>query len=271
MGLFFSTIISWLTSTGVRVLVAIVVLIVAFKLINFFAAKLSENARFCKLDKTLRSTFLYVAKLALKIIVVISMIAYLGIDTSSITALIASFGVCIGLAVNGAVGNFAGGVLLLITRPFKVDDFVELAGTTGTVEQILLCNTKIRTLDNKIIYIPNGTAANTTVINYSEKETRRVDIDFSISYASDFALAKNLLSGIADAQAEVLKDPAAAVVVTGGDKFSTNLQARFWVKASDYWTVYSRTIEEAKKAFAANGIEVPSDQMEVRIREKANA
>ena len=149
-----------------------------------------------------------------------------------------------------------------------MDDFVEVGGFSGTVEEILLCNTKIRTLDNKVVYVPNGTAANSAVVNYSEKDIRRVDVDFSISYQSDFELAKALLLKAADEQAEVLKDPAAAVVVTGGDKFSTSLQARFWVNKADYWTVYSATIEKAKKAFAANGIQAPADQMDVNIKEK---
>ena len=146
-----------------------------------------------------------------------------------------------------------------------MDDFVEVGGFSGTVEEILLCNTKIRTLDNKVVYVPNGTAANSAVVNYSEKDIRRVDVDFSISYQSDFELAKALLLKAADEQAEVLKDPAAAVVVTGGDKFSTSLQARFWVNKADYWTVYSAAYVAVMKAFDTNGICIPYPQLDVHI------
>lgn len=268
MGNFLGTIISWATTTGLRLIVAIIVLIVAFKLINFLTKKLEQNEKLGKLDKTLRNTVLYVIRIAAKVLVLVSLIAYVGIDTSSITALIASMGVCVGLAVNGAVGNFAGGLLLILTRPFNVDDFVEVAGYTGTVEEIRLCHTKIRTLDNRIVYVPNSTASSGTVVNYSEKELRRVDLSFNISYSSDIELAKKILADLAAKNELVLKDPETQIVVVGGDKFSTEIADRMWVNSADYWTVYCGVLEEAKKAFGANGIEVPFDRVDVRIKEK---
>ena len=162
----------WAMSTGVKVLISIVILIVSFKLINFVMKKIEKkmDGGKGKADKTLAKTFIYVLRIVLKVLVVVCIIGYLGIDTSSITALIASLGVCIGLAVNGALGNIAGCVLLLITRPFRVDDFIEVDGYTGTVEDIHLCHTRICTLDNKVVYVPNSIASGASVVNYTEAE-----------------------------------------------------------------------------------------------------
>ena len=182
-------VISWVTTSGLRLIIALLVLFISFKLINFFSKKILSAMENKKVDKTISKTIAYVFKIGLKCLVAICLVGFVGIDTSGITALITSLGVCAGLAVNGALSNLAGGVLLIITRPFKVDDFIEAQGYSGTVEDIHIISTKIITPDNKVIYIPNGALSSGNIVNYSEKDTRRVDHTFSISYSNDFSKA----------------------------------------------------------------------------------
>ncbi len=259
----------WVMNTGIKILISVVLLIVAFKLIDLLSKKIEDkNDKKGKIDKTLVRTLSYVARIVLKCVVVVCIIGYLGIDTSAITALIASFGVCVGLAVNGALGNIAGGVLILITRPFRVDDFIEVAGTTGTVEEIRLCHTKIVTLDNKVVYVPNGAASGSNVVNYSEKELRRVDLEFEISEEEDFEVAKKILNDIIDNHEKVLKDPGNTVRVVGSTDNGIVICCRAWCKNADYWDVFFDVREQAKKGFDEAKIEFPYEQMDVRVIDK---
>ena len=168
------TVLGWLTTTGIKILVALLVLIVAFTLINRISKQIEKRSRKQEetkhVDKTVYRTLGYIAKIGLKILVVLSLVAYLGIDTGAITALIASLGVGVGLAVNGTLSNLAGGMLLLFTRPFKDGDYIAANGYEGYVEDIFICNTKIRTNDNKIVYLPNGKLSTSEIVNYTEKK-----------------------------------------------------------------------------------------------------
>ena len=207
-------------------------------------------------------------KIGLKIVIVVCVVGYLGIDTSGITALITSLGVCAGLAVNGALANLAGGVLILFTRPFKVDDYIEVAGEgiSGTVEDIQIVCTKLRTPDNKVIYIPNGSMSNSNIINYSEKDTRRVDFTFSISYENDFAKARAIVKAICESHSLVLDDPAVVVRMSEHGQSGINITARAWVKNADYWTVRFDILEAVKDAFDKNGITIPYNQIDVHVK-----
>ena len=173
---------TWLTTEGIKLLVAVLLLIVSFKLINWLAKRVElaseKKLNDRRLDKTVCRTLAYVTKIGLKILVCVCLVGYLGVDTSGLTALIASLGVSIGLAINGTLSNLAGGVLLLVTRPFRDDDYIAACGYEGTVEDIFICNTKIRTIDNKVVYIPNGKLSTSEVVNFTEKDTRRVDLTF---------------------------------------------------------------------------------------------
>ena len=181
---------NWLMTTGIRVLISIVILLVSFYIINKISKAIARKSRNLeshgKVDKTLYRALSHITRIVLKVLVVVAIVGYLGFDTSGISALIASLGVGIGLAVNGALSNFAGGVLLLITRPFKVDDYIETCGYSGTVEDIFICNTKIITPDGKKVYLPNGKLSTSEIVNYTENGLRRVDFDFSIAYNADF-------------------------------------------------------------------------------------
>ena len=262
-----NSIVGWATNTGIKILIALVLLLVSFKIIKVVCRKIEKSAEKKHADKTLIKTAMYVLGLALRVIVVVCLIGYLGIDTSAITALIASLGVCIGLAVNGALSNLAGGVLILVTRPFKVDDFIEAQGISGTVTDIHMTNTKIVTGDNKVVYVPNGSLANGNIINYSEKDTRRVDLEFSIAYNADSDKAKALIADILSRHELVLKDPAPFVRMSEHGKSAIQIKCRAWVDSANYWDVYFDVVEAVKAAFDANGIEIPFEQMDVHIRQ----
>lgn len=261
-----NTIASWCLNTGIKLLVSVILLIISFKIINSIGKKIEKAHEKGKLDKTLAKVFSYIFKLGMKIVVAICLVGYVGIDTSGIAALITSFGVCIGLAVNGAVSNLAGGVLLIVTRPFKVDDFIEAQGQSGVVEDIHITCTRIRTGDNKVVYIPNGALSSGTIVNYSEKDTRRVDFTFSIGYADDFEKAKKIIFDICSSHELVLKDQPIFVRVGAHGASSIDIITRVWVKSGDYWTVNFDVIEAVKTAFDKEGIEIPYNQLDVHVK-----
>lgn len=265
-----NTIQEWLTHTGIKVVISLAILVVSFGLINWLAKKLAAKGKKIEqnknVDKTIYRTLSYVTKIALKILIVVALIGYLGIDTSGITALIASLGVGIGLAVNGTLSNFAGGVLLLITRPFKVDDYIAACGYEGTVEEIRICNTKIKTSDNKVVYLPNGTLSTTEIVNYSEKELRRVDLVFSVSYSDDFEKAKQIIKTVCDNNPLAVDEPAASVRMSAHSQNGVELTAKVWCKNADYHTLKADLLEEVKREFDAQGVSIPVGQMDVRLR-----
>lgn len=265
------TVQNWLTTTGIRVVISIVIMIVSFSIINWFSKKIAKRAdkkveSNKKIDKTIYRTLSYVAKVGLKVLVVIALIGYVGIDTSAITALIASLGVGVGLAINGTLSNFAGGILILITRPFKDDDYIDACGYSGTVEDIRICHTKLRTTDNKVVYLPNGKLSTSEIVNYTEKDLRRVDLTFSISYSDDFEKAKKVIEDVWNQNELILKDPAPSVRVSAQSASSIDLTAKVWCKNEDYWTVNFDMLEQVKTAFDQNGIQIPFNQLDVHIK-----
>lgn len=260
----------WLTSTGIKIIISILILIVSFSIINIISKKIAKHSNKIekdkKIDKTLYRTLSYVFKVGLKILVVIAIVGYLGLDTSGISALVASLGVGVGLAVNGTLSNFAGGILLLITHPFKDDDFIEACGYKGTVEDIFICNTKIRTPDNKVVYLPNGKLSTSEIVNYSEKDTRRVDLTFSIAYSNDFEKAKKIIQNVCDNNHLILKNPVPTIRVNAHSASSIDIITLVWCKNDDYWDAYFSMLEEVKTAFDENNIEIPFNQMDVHIK-----
>ena len=262
-------ILNWLASSGVKIVIALVVMWIAFRIINAIFKKLKKKAeKSDKLDKTLGRLLVSGGRILVKILVALALVGYLGIDTSGVAALIASLGVAVGLAVNGALGNVAGGVLLIVTKPFKVDDFIEVAGYTGTVEEINLCATKLVTVDNRVVYVPNGTASTSNIVNYSEKDIRRVDHTFAIAYGSDFEKAKQLLTEVLSRHEKVLADPAPMVRVCTQSGGTVELTCRGWVRSGDYWDVFFDVLEQSKTALEAAGIAMPHQQVDVHIQEK---
>ncbi len=260
-------VIDWATTAGVKLLIALVVMFISFKIINAISRRIQKKGENGKFDKTLSRTLAYVLKIGLKILVAICLVGYVGIDTSGLAALVASFGVCIGLAVNGAVSNLAGGVLLIVTRPFKVDDYIEAQGYSGTVEDIHMTNTKIRTPDNKVVYIPNGALSSGNIVNYSEKELRRVDFTFTIAYEADYSKAVKILTDICNAHELVLREPAEPMVrMSAHGDSAVEIATRVWTNNGDYWTVYFDILESVKAAFEKENIEIPYNKLDVNVK-----
>ena len=263
-----NTIVEWGTTTGVKIIISILILLITFKIINVFSRRLEKKAEEKKADKTIMKTLAYILRVGLKIVIIICIIGYLGIDTSGLTALIASLGVCIGLAVNGALSNLAGGVLIIFTRPFKIDDYIEAQGKEGTVIEIKITCTKLLTPDNKVIYLPNGALANGDIVNYSEMDRRRVDFMFSVGYNNDFEKAKKIITDICLSHELVLKDKEPFVRVKEHGASSINIATRVWANTADYWTVYYDITEQVKTAFDKEGIEIPFNQLDVHIKKE---
>ena len=244
----------------------VILLFISFKIINWIGKKIEKSPEKGKMDKTIAKVLAYIFKLGMKIVVAICLVGYVGIDTSGLAALVTSFGVCIGLAVNGAVSNLAGGVVIILTRPFRVDDFIEAQGHSGVVEDIHITCTRVRTGDNKVVYIPNGALSSGCIVNYSEKSTRRVDFTFSIGYGDDFEKAKKIITDICSAHELVLKDQPIFVRVAAHGASSIDLVTRVWVNSGDYWTVNFDILEAVKTAFDKEGIEIPFNQLDVHVK-----
>ncbi len=266
---FLETALNWLKTTGVsigiKIVLSLVIMFISFKLINIITRRIEKSGNKKNRDKTISKTLAHILRIAAKCLVTVAIISFLGIDTSGITALIASFGVCIGLAVNGTVANFAGGIMIILTRPFKIDDYIEAQGYSGTVTDINMTNTKLCTPDNKTVYIPNGTLSNDTIINYSEKDLRRVDLTFSIAYSNDFEKAKDIILNLAENHELVLKDPKPFVRVGAHSSSSIDITTKLWVKNQDYWTVNHDMLENVKSEFDRQGIEIPFNQLDVHV------
>ena len=262
-----NTVVNWLTTSGVKVLIALIVLFISFKIVNFVAKRITKRCEKRNLDKTISRTLVYVFKLGMKLSIAICLVGYIGIDTSGLAAVVTSFGVCAGLALNGALSNFAGGVTIILTRPFKVDDYIEALGKAGTVEEIRIISTKLRTPDNKVIYLPNGTLSASEIVNYSENSTRRVDLEFSVGYSDDFEAAKAIITKICNEHELVMQDPAPLIRVGSHGASSINIVTRVWVESGDYWTVYYDLIESVKSEFDRAGIEIPFNQLDVHVKQ----
>lgn len=261
------TIVGWSMNTGIKIVIALILLLVSFRLITWLTRRIEKrliNKK--KLDKTLVKTLFYILRIVLKIVVLTCLIGYLGIDSTGLAALIAALGVGIGLALNGALGNLAGGVLILITRPFKIDDFIEAGAYSGTVEDIRIVYTKIRTPDNKVVYAPNGPLSSATVVNYSEKDLRRVDLNFTIEKKEDYKKAEEIILSIANSHEKVLKEPAAMSRILEHTANGTTLVLRAWVNNADYWDVYFDLQESIKNGLDENGIVMPVNQLDVRVK-----
>lgn len=265
----FNSVISWCLNSGIKIIISLIILFISFRMINALSRHIENRVKDNeKYDKTIVKTLSYAGKIVAKILIIICLVGYLGIDTSGLTALVTSLGVCAGLAVNGALSNLAGGVIILFTRPFKVDDYIEIPADSisGTVEDIQIVCTKLRTPDNKVIYVPNGTLSNSNIVNYSEKKTRRVDFTFSIAYENDFEKAKSLVASICSAHSLVLDNPPPFVRVSEHGQSSVNITARVWVRSNDYWTVKFDILEGVKKIFDENGIVIPYNQLDVHVK-----
>ena len=256
-----------LTVYGMRVVAAIVILVVgrwvALGLAKFIKRLMLKS----KVDETLVSFVRNLSYIALLAFVVIAALNQLGIQTASFIAVLGAAGLAIGLALQGSLGNFAAGVLMIIFKPFKVGDFIEGAGVGGTVEKIEIFTTQLKSPDNKTIIVPNAKLTGDNIINYTVKGTRRVDFVFGIGYDDDIDKARSIIKEIIDQDDRVLKDQEPVIVVSELADSSVNFSVRAWTSADDYWSFYFDTTEKVKKQFDAQGISIPFPQRDVHVYE----
>ncbi|SEA46616.1 small conductance mechanosensitive channel [Desulfuromusa kysingii] len=252
-------------SYGLPLVWAIIVFIVgriAARIITNIVVKMMQKS---KVDETLVKFTKTVIYVALMVFVILAALGKLGIETTSFAAIIAAAGLAIGLSLQGTLGNFASGFMLILFRPFKVGDFVEAGGVSGIVEEIQIFSTKMRTGDNKEITVPNGQIVGTTITNYSAKETRRVDMVIGVSYNDDLKKVRAVLEDILSSDERILKDPAPTIGVSELADSSVNFVVRPWVKSADYWSVLFEIQEEIKIRFDAEGISIPYPQHDLHV------
>tara|TARA_R110001592_G_scaffold178329_2_gene419067 strand:- start:2924 stop:3748 length:825 start_codon:yes stop_codon:yes gene_type:complete len=252
--------IAWLWSVLPSLIWAIFLLIAGTYLIRFINRMVRKF--FLKKDYDLAlETFLQsFISIALKIILFVLVITQLGVETTSLVAVLASAGLAIGLALQGSLANFAGGVLILLFKPFKIGDFISAQGVDGTVKEISIFTTKVSTFGNQMAIIPNGQLSNNTIVNYNAQDTRRDKIDVGIGYGSNIKQAKEILLAICAEHETILKIPAPEVYVGELGDSSVNLTLRFWANNTDFWASHFHVLEETKYRFDAAGIEIPFPQ-----------
>lgn len=259
-------IVEWSMDTGLKILIAIAVWIVSFKIINLIFKRIARSLAKRKADATLSKVLVNMGRVALKILVLIGLIAYVGIQTASLSALVLAIGTGISLALQGTLSNFAGGVIIIIMRPFKLGDFITSNGESGTVEDIKLFYTYITTPDNKVVMIPNGTLANNVIVNFSAKDTRRVDVIMSIAYGADLSLAKRIAKEVCSNNEKIFATPAPFAEVGEYGSSSVEVYVRCWCRKEDYWDTKFYMLREIKKAYDENGIEIPFNQLDVNFK-----
>ncbi|MCK9534253.1 MAG: mechanosensitive ion channel [Pseudomonas sp.] len=248
---------------GLKIFFALLTLAIGWWLINRVVNTLSNLLQKRHADAMLTGFLSSLVSSLLRILLVLSAAGMLGIETTSFIALIGAAGLAVGLALQGSLANFAGGVLILFLRPFRAGDYIEAQGTAGTVESILIFHTILRTADNKTIILPNGSLSNGSIVNYSTKPTRRVDINVGIGYDDDIKQARAILLSLAAADERVLKDPAAVVYMTSLGESTVNMSLRMWTKSGDFWGVFFTIQEQMKEAFDREGISFPFPQRTV--------
>ncbi len=254
------------TSWGIKLLEAIVILVVGLKLIGWLKKWLKNSPKLDKLDPSLRSFLMSFSGIVLYVVLIITIAMVLGIPATSFITILASCGVAVGLALQGSLSNFAGGLMILLFKPFKVGDYIEASGESGTVTEISVVYTVLTTVDNKRVTIPNGALTNSVIENYSTEPLRRVDLTFNTDYSCDIEKVKTLIEGLVAEHPAALADPAPFVRLSGHGDSALTYTVRIWAKNEDYWTVYFDMLEGVKKAFDQNGISIPYPQMDVHVK-----
>jgi small conductance mechanosensitive channel len=245
------------TDYGIKILGAIAIWIIGSWIIKKMIKGVNLVMDKRGFDESLKKFLLNLVGWILKILLVLSILANLGVETTSFAAILAATGLAVGMALAGSLGNFAGGVMLMIFKPFKIGDLIEAQGEIGVVKEIEIFTTKLLGLSNKVIIIPNGALSNGTIINYSEEGTRQVRITIGVSYDADIKQTKDVLMKVLTSQDLVLSDPAPSVDVSALNDSSVDFAVRPWVNTGDYWPVYFKTMEQVKIALDEAGIEIP--------------
>lgn len=254
-------------SFGLKVLAALLIYMLGAWIIRKSKRMLGRIFERKGTDTAISSFVQSIAGLAMTVVLIIVTVGVLGIDTTSIAALLAGGGMAIGLALNGTVQNFAGGIMLLIFKPFKSGDFIEAQGYSGTVSEVTITSTKLVTTDNRVIIIPNGILSNGTINNYSDQKFRRVDLTVDVEYGSSSEQVKDILNRLIENDVRILQTPAKPFIALSALKESSvQFIMRLWVKTDDYWGVYYELTEKIYNELPKNGIMFPFPQLDINIK-----
>lgn len=248
-----------------KIVFALLIWFIGKKLISLSLKLLKKVFDRGSIDLGVVNFTMSIIKFALYAVLILMVIDELGIQTTSLITVFGSAALAVGMSLQGSLSNFAGGVLILIFKPFKVGDYIVVGNYEGTVRTIEILYTKLTTVDNKVVMLPNGTLSNSNIINVGAEDFRRLDIEMSIGYSSDLKLAKTLLNTIVNNNPAVIKDRDIKVIVKSLDESCVTLETRVWVKTEDYWDTRFTLLEEYKAEFDKNGIEIPFNQMDVHI------
>ena len=250
---------------GPKLIGAIVVFIIGIWIIKLLIKGFGKMLNKRKTDETLKPFLKSIVGALLKIMLLISVLGMVGIEMTSFIAILGAVGLAVGLALSGTLQNFAGGVMLMIFKPFKVGDYIDAQGYTGIVSEIQIFNTILKSLDNKTIIIPNGGLSTSSMTNYSTEATRRVDWTFGIGYGDDVSKTKEVIKKLCDEDSRILKNPESFIAVSELGDSSVNFAVRAWVKADDYWGVFFDMNEKVYKTFEKENLNIPFPQMDVHL------
>jgi len=256
---------SYLLSYGVKLLLAVVILLIGFWIIKKVVNGIHKVMTGKSVDPTLIPFIKSLISVTLKALLLISVISYMGIPMTSFVALLGAAGLAVGMALSGTLQNFAGGVILLILKPFKVGDFIEAQGYMGVVKEIQIFNTILTTVDNKRVIIPNGGLSTGAMTNFTAEQTRRVDLTFGIGYSDDIDKAKKVIASVISKNQNIHKDPEPFIGVVELADSSVNLVTRVWTDTAKYWDVFFYMQETVKKEFDKQGISIPFPQHDVHM------
>lgn len=249
----------------IKLLVSLIVLVIGFRLISLLEKSLKKEHKLKALDESAKGFVISFTVISLKILLFVIVLSIIGVPMASLVTIIGSGAVAIGLALQGGLSNIAGGLMILIFKPFKVGDYISVNSLEGTVKSITMFYTTITTIDNKIIQLPNGNLSNSNIINYSYNNKRRVDIDVSVSYNTDIDKVKKVLNSIIDKHELILEDEDKVVRLKTHADSALVFTLRVWTKTENYWNVYFDLMESIKKEFDKNKIEIPYKQVDVHI------
>lgn len=257
--------IDFASSSGFKILAVVMLSVVGFKIIKWIKRWIRTSPRLNMIDSSLRSFAVSFVSVVLYSLLFVTALMILGVPATSFVAVLTTCAAAIGLALQGALSNFAGGIMILLFKPFKVGDYIEASGESGTVNEISVVYTEILTFDNERITIPNGTLTNSVIKNYSSEEFRRVDLKFRTSLDADVENVKKIIRKAVECNHMALDNPSPFVRLSEQGKSALSFDVRVWCKNADYWDVKYDTIESVKKAFDENGINVPHNQLDVHV------
>ncbi|MDD3859644.1 MAG: mechanosensitive ion channel [Bacteroidales bacterium] len=256
----------WIINNGMKFIGAILFLVIGFWVTKIIVKQIAKIMSKRNVDAGLVTFLRSFLGIALKAMIIVSVMGMVGIEMTSFIAILGAAGLAVGLAFQGTLSNFAGGVMILIFKPFKVGDYIEAQGYSGSVKEIQIFNTILTTVDNKIIIIPNGGLANGSMTNYTQQETRRVDWKFGVAYGSDYKKVREIILKIINSDTRVFKDPAIFIGLGEMADSSVNIVTRVWTKTEDYWDVFFDVNEKIYETFNKEGIEIPFPQMDVHVK-----